>query len=138
MNKKKTKKTFAQAVTASRKSSAKKTANKASKKKEFPTEFPFWGRLKIDKKRTTLVIDDCMAFNKTTKRFEEGFVNREATHVPKKGAERIFPNPDKNDKKPMYLKKATKKPKKLIEPHNKKLNMPNLLKSRYSKNNKKA
>lgn len=55
----------------------------------------------------------------------------------KKGAERIFPNPDKCDKKPMYLKKATKKPKKLIEPHNKKLSMPKFLKEKYSKNNKK-
>lgn len=84
MKKKKAKRTFGQAVNASRRSSIKKTSSKSSKKKEFPTEFPFWGRLKIDKKRTTLVIDDCMAFNKATKKFEEGFVNREATHVQKK------------------------------------------------------
>lgn len=137
MKKKKAKRTFGQAVNASRRSSIKKTSSKSSKKKEFPTEFPFWGRLKIDKKRTTLVIDNCLAFNKKTNKYEEGFVNREATHVQKKGVEIILPNPDRSDNRPMFLKKATKKPKRLIEPHNKKLEMPKALKDRYSKNNKK-
>ena len=112
--------------------------NKMSgKKKEFPKEFPFWARLKIGKKRTTLVIDEDLAFNKQTKKYEDGFVNREATHTYRKDFEEIKPNPDKDDKKPMYLRRPTKKPKRLFEPHNKNLIMPKNLKDRYSKNNKK-
>ena len=117
------------------------TKNKNDKgqkaKKEFPTEFPFWARLKIGKKRTALVIDEDKAFNKKTKKFEDGFVNREATHTYKKEYEEILPNPDSDDNEPMYLRRPTKKPKRLFEPHNKNLNMPKHLKDRYNKNNRK-
>ncbi len=106
-------------------------------KKEFPNEFPFWARLKIGKKRTTLVIDEDKAFNKKTKKYEDGFVNREATHTFKKEYEKLFPNPDVDDKQPMYLRRPTKKPKRLFEPHNKKLNIPKCLRDRYDKNNRK-
>lgn len=109
----------------------------SKKKNEFPSEFPFWARLKIGKKRTTLVIDEDVAFNKKTKKYEDGFVNREATHTYKKEFEKIFPNPDIDDSEPMYLRRPTKKPKRLFEPHNKNLNMPKYLKDRYSKNNRK-
>lgn len=110
---------------------------KKYKKNEFPKEFPFWARLKIGKKRTTLVIDEELVKNKQTQKFEEGFVHREATHSYKKEFEKIFPNPDISDKKAMYLKRPRKHPKRLFEVHNKKLNMPKHLKERYDKNNKK-
>ena len=106
-------------------------------KKEFPTEFPFWARLKIDKNRTTLVIDEAMAYNKKTKKFEAGFVDREAIHTYRKDYEEVSPNPDEEDTRPMYLKRPTKKPKRLFVPHNKDLNMPEYLKDRYDKNNHK-
>lgn len=106
-------------------------------KKEMPTKFPFWARLKISKNRTTLVIDEDMAFNKQKKRYEDGYVHREATHSYKKDYEEIKPNPDKDDKRSMYLKKPSKHPKSLFGPHNKKLNMPKYLIDRYDKNNKK-
>ena len=108
-----------------------------SKKNEFPNKFPFWARLKVGKKRTTLVIDEEKVINKKTKKLEDGFVDREATHIARKGLEKIFPNPDPTDKAPMYLKRPTKKPKRLFEPHNKKLNMPKHLKDKYDKNNRK-
>lgn len=104
---------------------------------KFPKEFPFWARLKIGKNRTTLVIDQDLAYNKKTKKFEDGFVNREVTHTFRKDYKPIIPNPDENDPEPMYLKRPTKKPKRLFKPHNKNLNMPNELKEMYSKNNKK-
>ena len=106
-------------------------------KKEFPSEFPFWARLKINKNRITLVIDEDLALNKKTKKLEAGFVDREATHTYKKEYEKIFPNPDPDDSEPMYLKRPTKKPKRLFLPYNKKIFMPKNLKDRYSKNNKK-
>ncbi len=106
-------------------------------KQQFPSEFPFWARLKIGKHRTTLVIDEDQAYNKRRKRFEDGYVNREATHTYKKDYEEISPNPDKDDCEPMYLKRPTKKPKRMFEPHNKSLSMPQFLIDRYSKNNKK-
>lgn len=106
-------------------------------KEIFPKTFPFWARLKIGKKRTTLVIDEDKAFNKKTKKFEDGFVDREATHSYRKDYEEISPNPDPDDSEPMYLKRPTKKPKRLFEPHNKNLNMPQNLKDRYEKNNRK-
>ena len=111
--------------------------SKKSHKNEFPNEFPFWARLKIGKKRTTLVIDEEKVINKKTKKIEDGFVDREAIHSFRKDYERIYPNPDTSDKEPMYLKRPTKKPKRLFEPHNKNLVMPDFLKERYSKNNKK-
>lgn len=105
-------------------------------KNEFPKKFPFWARFKKNKNRTTLVIDEDSKIKSDNKK-EELFVHREATHSYKKEFETIFPNPDKDDSKPMYLKRPTKKPKRLFEPHNKKLNMPKSLKERYGKNNKK-
>lgn len=114
----------------------------AKKKKEMPTKFPFWARLKICKNRTTLVIDEDIAYNKKKKKFEDGYVHRESIHPNKegtnvKGYERIFPNPDKDDKEPMYLKGVRKLPKQFFNPHNKKLDMPKYLIDRYDKNNKK-
>ena len=47
-----------------------------------------------------------------------------------------FPDKDKRPA-PMYLKSPKKLPKKMFENHNKKLDMPQDLKDRYSKNNKK-
>lgn len=116
---------------------------KGNKKgKCFPNEFPFWARLKISKKRTTLVIDEDMAYNKQKKKFEEGYVHREAIHPNKsgtnvKGFEKICPNPDRDDKQPMFLKRPSKLPKRLFEVHNKNLDMPKHLIERYDKNNKK-
>ena len=95
-------------------------------------------KLKIEKHRTTLVIDEEPVVNKKTKKAEPGFVHREATHTAGKGFEKIEPNPDRTDKSPMYLKRPTKAPKRLFEPHNKKLVMPESLKNRYDKNNKKV
>ena len=106
-----------------------------SKTEDFPKKFPFWARIKIGKKRTTLVIDEEKVINKRTKKIEDGFVDREATHTPRKDFEKIYPNPDPMDEKPMYLKRPSKKPKRLFEPHNKILNMPKHLKDRYDKNN---
>lgn len=114
----------------------KRLQNEKKEQEQFPGEFPFWGRLKIGKKRTTLVIDEERVINKKTKKIEDGFVHREATHSPKKDREKIFPNPDKSDNKAMYLKRPSKLPKRLIEKHNKKLEMPKQLKERYEKNNK--
>ncbi|MCL2556798.1 MAG: hypothetical protein FWE03_07295 [Firmicutes bacterium] len=110
---------------------------KKKRNKDFPKKFPFWARFKPNKKRTTLVIDEELVFDKKTKKQEEGFVHREATHSEGKGYEKIYPNPDKDDPLPMHLKRAAKKPKRLFEPHNKDLEMPDCLKDKYSKNNKK-
>ena len=106
-------------------------------RKKFPVEFPFWARMKINKNRTTLVIDDEPTFNKNSKKLSNNFVHREATHSYKKDYEGIFPNPDSTDKKPMYLKRPRNHPQDLFKPHNKKMNIPSHLKERYSKNNKK-
>ena len=118
------------------------TTNNAKKstpaKKILPDKFPFWGRLKIEKNRTTLVIDEEIATNKKTKKQEDFYVHREATSSTKrKDYEEIKPNPDKDKKEPMYLKRPKRIPKKLIKPHNKDLVMPEELKKRYAKNNKK-
>lgn len=104
----------------------------------FPNKFPFWARLKISKNRTTLVIDETQITDKKTKKPEEAFVHREATHRKKKGLEEIKPNPDKTDKDPMYLKSPSKLPKRLFKPHNKELDVPEHLRERYDKNNKKG
>ena len=110
---------------------------KETQKTEFPNEYPFWARFKKNKNRTTLIIDEDVKVNKAGNAVEL-FVHREATHTQKQGDyEKIFPNPDTDDKEPMYLKRPKKKPKKLFKPHNKKLNMPEHLKEKYSKNNKK-
>lgn len=106
-------------------------------KKEFPSEFPFWARFKKNKNRTTLVIDEEIALNKKTKKLEDMFVHRESTHTYKKEYQKIFPNPDIDDHDPMYLKRPKKHPKRMFGVHNKKLNMPDFLKEKYRKNNKK-
>ena len=115
---------------------AKKEKQQSEIKTEFPSEFPFWARLKISKNRTTLVIDDTQIVDKKSKKTEEAFVHRESTHSKKKDYEEIKPNPDKSDSKPMYLKRPTKLPKRMFKPHNKKLDMPKHLKERYEKNNR--
>lgn len=108
----------------------------------FPNKFPFWARLKIEKKRTTLVIDEVQAIDKKRKKMEEHFVHRETIH-PKgdgsnvKGYEKIEPNPDPKDDNDMYLKSPTKLPKRLFKPHNRELVMPEDLRKRYEKNNHK-
>lgn len=108
----------------------------------FPKKFPFWARLKIEKRRTTLVIDEVQSMDKKRKKIEEHFVHREAIH-PKgdgsnvKGYEKIEPNPDPTDDKDMYLKNPTKLPKRLFKPHNRELAMPEHLKEKYDKNNHK-
>lgn len=111
-------------------------------RERFPKKFPFWARLKISKERTTLVIDEEDAYNKQKKKMEPGFVHREAIHENEKGDnvkgyEKIEPNPDSTDPKPMYLKGPSKKPQRLFKPHNKNLDMPKHLQERYDKNNHK-
>ena len=106
-------------------------------RRKFPLSFPFWARMKISKNRTTLVIDDDPYIDKKTKKLSNNFVHRESTHTKKKDYEEIKPNPDKTDKEPMYLKRPRKLDQNLFKPHNKKLSMPDHLKDRYSKNNKK-
>lgn len=106
-------------------------------KSVFPKKFPFWARLKISKRRTTLVIDEEDIVDKVSRKEEKGFVHREATHTKKKDYEEINPNPDKTDKDPMYLKRPTKLPQRMFEPHNKDLDMPEHLRERYDKNNHK-
>ncbi len=109
----------------------------AKNKKEMPTKFPFWARLKISKNRTTLVIDEEKnVLDKKDNKNKDMYVHRESTHTKGRG-ELIFPNPDRTDKRPMYLKSATKLPKAMFKPHNKKLDMPKYLINRYDKNNKK-
>lgn len=103
----------------------------------MPTRFPFWARLKISKRRTTLVIDEAPAKDEK-KNTVPGYVHREATSVKHKGLEEIKPNPDKTKKQPMYLKSARKLPKRLFEPHNKPLDMPEELRKRYEGNNRKG
>ncbi len=103
---------------------------------KFPQKFPFWARLKINKNRTTLVIDEDIALDENKKPVE-GFVHREATSVQHKGLEEIKPNPDKDNPDPMYLKRPRKLPKKLFKPHNKNLDMPESLRQRYEQNNHK-
>ena len=108
-----------------------------NKKETFPSKFPFWARFKKNKNRTTLVIDEEFVKRKNSDKYDDCFVHREATHSYRKDYEEIKPNPDKDDSKPMYLKRPTKKPKKMFEPHNKNLRMPKHLKEKYLKNNKK-
>ena len=100
-------------------------------------KFPFWAIIIFDKRRPTLVIDEAMVYDKRKKKDVPGFMHREVTHTNKKGFEKIYPNPDPNDTKPMYLKKPSKKPKTFFRDIDKKLDMPKYLKDRYSINNKK-
>lgn len=113
------------------------TPKSTEKAKPLPRKFPFWARLKIGKRRTTLVIDEDVAMDKQKKILVDGYVHREATHTEKADYEEIQPNPDPSDNKPMYLKRPRKLPKRLFEPHNKELSMPDHLIRRYDKNNHK-
>ena len=106
-------------------------------RRKFPLEFPFWARMKISKNRTTLVIDDEPTYNKKSKKISNNFVHREATHSYRKDYEVISPNPNKDDKRPMYLKRPTKMNQRLFSPHNRNLLVPEHLQKRYSKNNEK-
>lgn len=120
----------------------KKDKKSVEVKKENPEEdkkhlFPFWGRLKFGKRRPTLVIDEEEVVHRKTKQKVPGYVHRETTHNKDKGYEEIKPNPDKTDPEPMYLKGARKTPKSLIKPLEEDFDMPENLKKRYSKNNKK-
>lgn len=103
---------------------------------EFPSDYPFWARLKIDKNRTILIIDRDLVKDKLNNKMVPGFIHREASSKYKKDREIIFPNPDKTKKNPMYLKSPRKIPKNLVKKHNKNLDMPKHLKERYSKSNK--
>lgn len=107
-------------------------------KKEFPDKFPFWARLKIGKNRTALVIDEEPVVDKRTEKTVDGFVHMEATHSYNKRFTEVNPNPDKSDKRPMYLKRPDVKPKILFKPHNKELDMPDWLIEMYDKNNHKG
>ena len=105
----------------------------------FPLKFPFWARFKPNKGRTTLVIDE----EQDNKRNIQ-FVHREAIHCTEDNRyvlsgdyEKIYPNPDKTDKNPMYLKRPHKHSISVFEPHNKDLDMPEDLRQRYNKNNHK-
>ena len=100
----------------------------------FPSDYPFWARLKIDKNRTTLIIDRDLVKDKNKEVLVPGFIHREATSKFKKDREKIYPNPDKTKKNPMYLKSPRSIPKSLIRKHNKNLEIPEYLKERYSKN----
>lgn len=134
----KTKNKFHCTSEAQKKAIRKSYAQKSDKRKQgFPNKFPFWARLKINKNRTTLVIDEAPTLNKKTKKVEDGFVHREAIHTENKDYEKIEPNPDSTDKRPMYLKRPTKLPKRLFKPHEKDMSIPNHLRERYDKNNNK-
>ncbi|MBO5927831.1 MAG: hypothetical protein J6Q32_03160 [Clostridia bacterium] len=109
----------------------------AKNKKEMPTKFPFWARFKKNKNRTTLIIDEELVKRKNSDKYDDCYVHRESIHTYKKDYEEIKPNPDRNDKKPMYLKRPKKHPKRMFKSHNKQLDMPKHLIDRYSKNNKK-
>lgn len=116
---------------------AAKEQNLGKEKREFSKDFPFWARLKIYKNRTTLVIDEAPAFDKQKKKVVDGYVHREATHTKGHG-EPVIPNPDKDDPDPMYLKSPSSLPKRFFKPHNKDLDMPENLRQRYEKNNRKG
>lgn len=105
-------------------------------KPKFPSTFPFWARFRMSKNRTTLVIDEAPAKDKKGKTVD-GYVHREATHTEGHG-ERIYPNPDRTDPDPMFLRSPRCHPKFLFVPHNKELDMPESLKERYDKNNHKG
>ena len=135
--KSKAKKTSGKVIGKKKAPSSSSMGVQKKEKNQLPDKFPFWARLKIDKQRTTLVIDEEDVLNKKTRKKEAGYVHRESTHTKRKGTETIIPNPDRNDPDPMYLKKPKKLPKTLFKPHNKKLDMPESLKARYEKNNRK-
>lgn len=112
-------------------------------RKKFPEEFPFWSRLKISKNRPTLVIDEDYAWDNVKNRYVDGFVHREVIHVDEndikkqKKYELVRPNPDKDDKQDMYLKKPTSLPMILFKPIPQSFDMPKKFIEKYSKNNRK-
>ena len=55
--------------------------NKSKERKDFPNVFPFWARLKINKNRTTLVIDEKKVLDKKIKKVAIGTY----VHTLKKG-----------------------------------------------------
>lgn len=124
--------------------SGKSVRKKVDLRKQHP-RFPFWARLRIEKNRTTLVIDEEKSLNKKTNKIEDQFVHREATspnddETRNKKYERISPNPDKDKAKEgidMLLKSPRKLPKDKFKMHNKDLDMPKHLKDKYEKNNHK-
>lgn len=122
---------------AQKKAIAASYAKKADKKKDFPKEFPFWARLKISKNRPTLVIDEEPVMDKKKKEMVDGYVHREVIHTKSSDYEEVSPNPDKTDKSPMYLKRPRKLPKVLFKPHEGNWQVPDYLRERYEKNNKK-
>lgn len=102
-----------------------------------PDKFPFWARLRIEKKRPTLVIDEDFAYDKQRNKMVDGYVHREVTHSNNKNTEKISPNPDKKDSCDMYLKRPRKTPKYLFTKLDLDFDMPEDLKKRYEGNNKK-
>lgn len=126
-----------------RKAAATKTSPSVKvTEKKFPDKFPFWARFKPNKGRTTLVIDEIQLKRNNSDVEDDYFVHREAIHCTEDNRyvlsgdyEKISPNPDKTDKNPMYLKRPHKHRKRLFEPHNKNLDMPEDLRQRYDKNN---
>ena len=111
---------------------------------KFPRLFPFWARFKPNKGRTTLIIDEVQVGRNNSDQVDDYFVHREAIHclednryVLSGDYEKIDPNPDRDDPRPMYLKRPHKHPKRVFEPHNKNLTMPEDLRQRYDKNNHK-
>lgn len=106
-------------------------------RERFPKTFPFWARLKIEKHRPTLVIDEEIAVDKKTKKSEEHFVHREVTHTSKSNFDEVTPNPDTSDSDPMYLRRPTKLPVRLFDPFDKDWEIPEYLLEQYNKNNHK-
>lgn len=110
---------------------------------EEKTKFPFWGKVKFKKERPTLVIDEeDNVFDKKKNKNISMFVHREVKHSNEdgsnvKGLEQIVPNPNKNDKRAMYLKRPSKIAKKMIVPLGSNWSIPDHLVEKYSKNNKK-
>lgn len=74
-----------------------------NKENFFPDKFPFWARLRFEKKRPTLVIDEDLAYDKQRNKMVDGYVHREVTHSNNKNTEKVTPNPDKNDSGDMFL-----------------------------------
>ena len=119
----------------------KNNSNKANKtinnKFEDVRQFPFWAKLKIEKHRPTLVIDETKKASKRSGKEEDCFVHREVTHTSNKNNEKIEPNPNRNDSRPMYLKRPRVLPKRLFTKYEKKMSVPQYLVDRYKKNNNK-
>ncbi len=101
-------------------------------------KYPFWAKMVIGGDHPSLIIDSCIAKDKRkNNKLVPGFLYRESTHSNGNGYEKIYPNPDPTDFRPMYLKRPQKKPKTLFVAWKKKMNMPQGLIDRYNKNNRK-